>query len=250
MIPTALLQEFLQLLKANRLSEHHPPPLRLETNLDEVPSEVVQFLSQLGGWRYGDMHFTALSELEPERARFSSYAAEFEEGRSDRWGHAFFHPDFFPIACSSHELIAYDPTGHFGGVSGQVVTYDFKGDNRWLIFASLTSWLRAFVAALETGKNSEYEIYNWARKNQELTVMSLPEALAEQRSRSRFDAGLGPWIRLRHLDGSVWSIRERRDGYELELGEGEDAVRRRRTCARPSDEMERLIKEQRAEGFS
>jgi hypothetical protein len=48
--------------------------------------------------------------------------------------------------------------------------------------------------------------------------------------------------------GRSWAIRERRDGYELRIGNGDDAVIRKRTCPSPNREIRRLIREQKAEG--
>ena len=52
-----------------------------------------------------------------------------------------------------------------------------------------------------------------------------------------------------HPDGRTWAVRERRTGFELRIGEGEDAVIRKRTSATPNAEVRRMLREQAAEGF-
>jgi len=79
--------------------------------------------------------------------------------------------------------------------------------------------------------------------------VKLPATLEEQRSPQRFETGIGAWRVLRHPDGRSWAIRERRDGFDLRIGEGEAAVIRKRTAPNPSSEVRRLIREQKAEGF-
>jgi len=79
--------------------------------------------------------------------------------------------------------------------------------------------------------------------------VKFPQTLDEQRSSQRFDAGIGQWLEMQHPDGRRWAVRQRRDGYELRIGAGEDAVIRRRSAPNPSAELRRLVREQKAEGF-
>ena len=115
---------------------------------------------------------------------------------------------------------------------------------------SVTAWLTALTEGFETeGKDALEKAYAWARANNKCVDVKLPPGVDEQRSKQRFEAGIGDWIELRHPDGRSWAVRERRTGFELRIGEGEDAVIRKRNSANPSAEVRRLLREQAAEGF-
>jgi hypothetical protein len=73
-------------------------------------------------------------------------------------------------------------------------------------------------------------------------------------SEQRFEtltAGLPPWRVFRHADGRVWSIRSGGAGYQLRIGaEDDDPVLKERPSDQPLREVEKLIAEQVADGFS
>lgn len=213
-----------------------------------IPAEVLRFVTALAGWSYGDLRFTSAETLEQDRAFLSGLAAEFEAG-GERWSHAFWHRAWYPLALSGTEVLAYDPIGCFGGPTGQVVVYDFKGGESWCIFPTLGAWIDAFTTGLESGEAAEWFALDWGARHAGMTREPLPTDPLARRSPARFDAGLGAWIRMRHPDGRRWAIRARRDGYDLEVGEPDEMVARRRVCASPGEQVRRLVEEQAREGF-
>jgi hypothetical protein len=249
MISESLLQLFVRTLGSHKYVKRGAIT-RFERDDVNVPADVARVLDQVGGWRYGDFRFAEPSQLEPDRARWNTLVDEFEAGRSTSSDHAFWHRAWIPLATSSIEAFAYDPIGCFGGAPHQVVSFDVQGGDTWRIFPSMPAWLSALTEGFEAeGKDALTIAYAWARANKYCVDVSLPASLEEQRSPQRFEAGIGAWTVLRHPDGRSWAVRERRDGFELRIGEGEDAVVRRRTAANPNAEVRRLIREQRAEGF-
>jgi len=249
MITDSLLTRFAHALAARKGTEvTRVAPVAS----DGIPGDLVRLLSVVGGWRYGDLRFSEASQLQAEREFWEGLVDDFERGRSEIWGHAFWNRAWYPIATSSVEVFAHDPVGCFGGPPGQVVSFDFKGGDDWFVFASLVEWLTAFTEGLESDatKDAVYAMYEWARVHGKGARVPLPQERAAQRSEQRFAIGIGPWIRLCHADGRRWSIRERRDGYEVEIGEGDDIVKRKRTCQDPSREVRRLVREQESDGFA
>lgn len=224
---------------------------RFEGDPGDVPADVIRLLDQVGGWRYGDLRFTETSNLHKERDRWCSLVDDFEAARSDIWNHAFWNRAWYPLASSSIEVYAFDPIGCFGGAPNQVVCFDFKGDDKWIVFPSMAVFLSALIDGFESDPKVDALVAakTWAHANKSCVDVKLPALPEEQRSPQRFEAGIGAWRVLRHPDGRSWAVRERRDGYELRIGEGEDAILRRRSHAEPSAEIRRLIREQKAEGF-
>ena len=215
-----------------------------------LPLDVSRVLGHVGAWRYGDLRFVQPSQLERERIALSNLTTEFESGRSSTASHALWTSAWYPLAISSIEVHAFDPVGCFGGSPEQVVSFDFSSGNSWCVFPSITAWLNALIEGFETeGKDALEKAYAWARANKGCVDVKLPQTVNEQRSRQRFEAGIGGWIEMRHPDGRSWAVRERRNGFEIRIGEGEDAVLRKRSSANPSVEVRRLLKEQAAEGF-
>ena len=60
-----------------------------------------------------------------------------------------------------------------------------------------------------------------------------------------------PWHELRHDDGREWAIRVSDKGYEIRLRPSpeEPPIIRKRTSDAPSEEVERLVREQLTEGY-
>jgi hypothetical protein len=215
-----------------------------------LPLDVGRVLGQVGAWRYADLRFMQPAQLDSERATLTNLATDFEEGRSSTASHALWNSAWYPLAISSIEVHAFDPVGCFGGSPEQVVSFDFSSGNTWCVFPTITAWLTALTEGFETeGKDALEKAYVWARANKQCVDVKLPPGVDEQRSKQRFEAGIGGWIELRHPDGRSWAVRERRTGFELRIGEGDDAVIRKRTAANPSAEVRRLLREQGAEGF-
>ncbi|CAN5917801.1 hypothetical protein BH11MYX3_BH11MYX3_28230 [soil metagenome] len=249
MITDGVLQLFVRTLGSNKHVKRGAIT-RFERDDASIPADVARVLDQVGGWRYGDLRFTEPANLETDRAKWNSLVDDFEAGRSSTWNHAFWHRAWIPLATSSVEVYAFDPIGCFGGAPQQIVSFDVKGGAAWHVFPSITAWLGALTDGFEAeGKDALGAAYASARANKTCVDVTLPPTLEEQRSPQRFEAGIGAWKVMRHPDGRSWAIRERRDGYELRIGEGEDAVTRRRTVPSPSTEVRRLIREQKAEGF-
>jgi cell wall assembly regulator SMI1 len=223
---------------------------RADVALD-IPEDVRRVLDQVGGWRYGDLRFTETLELLTQRDQWNGLVDAFEAGRSDTWSHAFWHRTWFPLATSSHEVYAYDPTGCFGGTPQQVVSFDFKGGETWLVFPTIGAFLAAFADGFEADPKVDaiHAAKEAARTRHAAVVIPLPGSIEDRRSPQRFEAGVGAWLVLRHPDGRVWAIRERRDGYEVRIGEGEDAIIRKRKAVKPSADVRKLVREQKAEGF-
>lgn len=251
MITDGTFQEFVRVLGAHKKVKRGPL-VRFEWEKAGVPGDVGRILAAVGGWSYGDLRFTKHSDLDTDRQMLTKFVGDFEAGRSETWNHAFWNPAWYPLAMSSVDVHAFDPIGCFGGPPGQVVWFDFKGGDSWSVFSSASAWLSALTEGFgsDAKEDALFAAFTWARENGTLTEMKLPEGLAEQRSAQRFEAGIGTWIELRHADGRRWAIRARREGYELRIGEGEDAVLRKRTCADPTAEVRRLVREQKAEGFA
>lgn len=251
MITDGTFQEFVRVLGAHKKVKR-TPLVRFEWEKAGVPGDVGRTLAAVGGWSYGDLRFTNPAELDADRQLLTRFVGDFEAGRSDTWNHAFWNRAWYPLAMSSVEVHAFDPIGCFGGAPGQVVWFDFKGGDTWSVFSSITAWLAALTEGFgsEAKENALFASFTWARANNTVAEVKLPQGLAEQRSPQRFDAGIGAWIELRHADGRRWAIRVRREGYELRIGDGEDAVFRKRTCAEPNAEVRRLVREQKAEGFA
>ncbi len=217
---------------------------------DALPLDVGRVLGQVGAWRYGDFRFMQPSQLDHERTVLTNLATEFEEGRSSTSSHALWNSAWYPLAISSIEVHAFDPVGCFGGSPEQVVSFDFSSGDSWCVFPTITAWLTALTEGFETeGKDALEKAYAWARTNKGCVDVKLPQSGEDQRSKQRFEAGIGSWIELRHPDGRSWAVRERRTGFELRIGDGEDAVIRKRTAANSSAEVRRLLREQAAEGF-
>jgi hypothetical protein len=251
-ISDGVLQGFVQRLSTHKKIERGAIN-RFDWSGTDVPGDVVRVLTAVGGWRYGDFKFVEPSELEKARQFWNELVEAFEAGRSGTWNHAFWNTAWYPLAQSSVETYAYDPIGCFGGAPGQVVSFDFKGGDDWHVFASVSAWLSALTEGFETeekGKDAIFAANTWARSQGSMRTVKLPEAPDERRAKQRFEAGVGSWTELRHADGRCWAIRERRDGYDLRIGEGEDAVIRKRSCANPGAEVRKLIREQKAEGFA
>ena len=216
-----------------------------------LPLDVGRVLGHVGGWRYVDFRFIEPSQLDRERAGLTNLATEFEAGRSSAGSHALWNSAWFPLAISTIEVHAFDPVGCFGGSPEQVVSFDFQSGDTWCVFPTISSWLTALTEGFETeGKDALEKAYAWARENKACIDVKLPQGVDEQRAKQRFEAGIGAWIELRHPDGRSWAVRERRNGYELRIGEGEDAVIRKRTAANPSAEVRRMLREQQSEGFA
>lgn len=250
MIAEGVFQSFVQRLSTHKKIERGSIN-RFDWSGSGVPDDVVRVLTAVGGWSYGDFQFVEPGKLDETRRFWNGLCEAFETGRSEIWNHAFWNPAWYPLAQSSVEVYAYDPVGCFGGAPGQVVSFDFKGGASWHVFPSIDAWLSALTEGFEVEEKKADAISSgnaWARTQRLLTIVPLPEG-AERRSSARFEAGVGSWTELRAADGRAWAIRERRDGYELRIGEGEDAVIRKRKCPNPGAEVRKLIREQKAEGF-
>ncbi|MBL0215810.1 MAG: hypothetical protein IPQ07_18260 [Myxococcales bacterium] len=249
MITDSLLQLFVRTLGSHKHVKRGAIT-RHDGENGALPTDVGRVLGHVGAWRYGDLRFIQPSQLDRERTTLTNLATEFEEGRSATSSHALWNSAWYPLAVSSIEVHAFDPIGCFGGSPEQVVTFDFSSGNAWCVFPTITAWLTALTEGFETeGKDALEKAYAWARENKTCVDVKLPQTVEEQRSKARFEAGIGNWVELRHPDGRSWAVRERRTGFELRIGEGEDAVIRKRTAANPSAEVRRLLREQAAEGF-
>ncbi len=249
MISESLLQLFVRTLGSHKYVKRGAIT-RFEQADTTVHPDVARVLDQVGGWRYGDFKFTQPAQLEADRAHWNRLVDALEEERSVMWNHAFWNRAWLPLAVSSAEVHAYDPIGCFGGTPHQIVTFDIKGGDAWHVFPTISAWLSALIEGFEVeGKDALTIAATWARANKTCIDVKLPLTLEEQRSPLRFEAGIGAWTVLRHPDGRSWAVRERRDGFDLRIGEGEDAVIRRRSAPNPSAEVRRLLREQKAEGF-
>lgn len=249
MITDSLLQLFVRTLgshkhvKRGAMSKH-------DGENGGLPADVTRVLGHVGGWKYVDFRFIEPSKLDVERAALTKLATALEDGTSSTWSHALWNGAWFPLAVSSIEVHAFDPVGCFGGSPEQIVTFDISSGDSWTVFPNITAWLSALTEGFETeGKDAIEKAYAWARENKSCIDVKLPAGEDERRSKQRFEAGIGNWIEMRHPDGRAWAVRERRNGYELRIGEGEDAVIRKRTAANPSAEVRRMLREQKAEGF-
>ncbi len=250
MITDSLLQAFVRALATHKHVDRGGKP-SFDWEKAGVPLDVGRVLGSVGGWSCGNLEFTEPSRVDAERQSWNKLAGEFEAGRSDIWSHAFWNSGWYPLATSPVEVHAFDPIGCFGGAPGQVVLFDFKTGDSWRVFPAISGWITALTEGLESDeKDAVVAALAWARTNRAFTEVKLPQARDEQRSSRRFEAGIGAWIELRHADGRSWAIRERRDGYELRIGDGDDAVIRKRTCPKPNAEVRRLVREQKAEGFA
>jgi hypothetical protein len=249
-ITDSLLQLFVRTLGSHKHVKRGAMT-RHDGESGALPPDVGRVLGHVGGWRYGDLRFMQPSQLDRERATLTNLATEFEEGRSSTWSHALWNSAWYPLAISSIEVHAFDPVGCFGGSPEQVVSFDFSSGDTWCVFPTISAWLTALTEGLETseGKDALEKAYAWARANKGCVDVKLPQGVDAQRSKQRFEVGIGSWIELRHPDGRSWAVRERRTGFELRIGEGDDAVIRKRPSANPSAEVRRLLREQAAEGF-
>ncbi len=249
MITDSLLQLFVRTLGSHKHVKRGAIT-RHDGENGGLPLDVGRVLGHVGGWRYGDLRFIEPSQLDRERATLTELTTAFEAGRSSTWSHALWNSAWYPLAISSIEVHAFDPVGCFGGSPEQVVSFDFSSGDAWCVFPAISSWLTALTEGFETdGKDAIEKAYAWAREHKACVDVKLPQGVDERRSQERFAAGIGDWIELRHPDGRSWAVRERRNGFELRIGEGEDAVIRKRTAAKPSAEVRRLVREQQAEGF-
>lgn len=248
-ITDSLLQLFVRTLGSHKHVKRGSIT-RFDAQNSDVPLDVARVLGHVGGWRYGDFRFTEPSQLAGERENLNKLVDDFEAGRSNTWNHAFWNRGWYPLAMSSVEVYAFDPVGCFGGAPEQVVSFDYKGGDAWSVYPSISAWLTALTEGFENeGKDAVEKAYEWAIANNGCVKVKLPEELDARRSKQRFEAGIGSWIEMRHPDGRCWAVRERRNGYELRIGEGEEAVIRKRTAPNPSAELRRLLREQHAEGF-
>ncbi len=249
MITDSLFQLFVRTLGSHKYVKRGSIT-RFEWEKAGFPADVGRVLTSVGGWKYVDYRFTEPTQMDEARASWNRLADDFEEGRSAVWHHAFWNRGWYPLAVSKSEVHAFDPIGCFGGTPEQVVTFDLVGGDSWRVYPSISAWISALIEGFESeGKDALEKAHAWARANRTTVEVKLPPTLEEQRSPHRFEAGIGQWIELRHPDGRAWAVRERRDGYELRIGEGEDAVIRKRTAPKPSAEVKRLLREQKAEGF-
>jgi hypothetical protein len=251
-----IAQGTLQLFE-QRLSTHKKIDRGVINRFDwsgvDVPSDVARVLTAVGGWSYGDFSFVEPAQLDEVRRFWTALSEALEAGRSESWEHTFWNPAWYVLAQSSVEVHAYDPIGCFGGTPGQVVSFDVKGGDSWYVFTSINAWLGALAEGFEgeeKGRDPIKAATEWARSQGAMTRVKLPEGLDELRSPRRFQSGVGNWTELRHADGRAWAIRERRDGYELRIGDGDDAIIRKRRCPNPGAEVRKLIREQKAEGFA
>ncbi|MBK9031340.1 MAG: hypothetical protein IPL61_08380 [Myxococcales bacterium] len=249
MISDSLLQLFVRTLGSHKHVKRGAIT-RHDGDNGGLPLDVGRVLGHVGGWRYGDLRFIEPAQLDRERAKLTDHATAVEAGRSRTWSHALWNSAWYPLAISSIEVHAFDPVGCFGGSPEQVVSFDVSSGDAWCVFPTISSWLTALTEGFETdGKDALEKAYAWAREHRACVDVKLPPGEDERRAKARFEAGVGSWIELRHPDGRCWAVRERRDGFELRIGEGDDAVTRTRTAAKPSAEVRRLVREQQAEGF-
>lgn len=248
MITDSLLQLFVRTLGSHKRVKRGAIT-RHDGESGALPPDVSRVLGQVGGWRYNDLRFIQPSEMDRERAALTDLATAFEEGRSTSASHALWNGAWYPLAISSIEVHAFDPVGCFGCAPEQVVSFDFSSGDSWCVFPTISAWLSALTEGLETsdGKDALEKAYAWARTNKGCVDIKLPPDA--QRLKERFDIGVANWIEMRHPDGRVWAVREKRTGFELRIGEGEDAVIRKRASANPGAEVRRLLREQAAEGF-
>lgn len=249
MITDSLLQLFVRTLGAHKHVKRSAIT-RFDWEAGGVPADVGRVLGAVGGWKYGNLRFTEPSRLEAERQSWNKRVEELEAGRSDDSNPAFWNRAWYPLFTSSLEVHAFDPIGCFGGARDQVVAFDVEGGDTWRVFPTVSVWINALTEGFESeGKDALGLAYAWARANKACIEIKLPQTLDEQRSMQRFEAGIGNWLEMQHPDGRRWAVRERRDGYELRIGEGDDAVIRKRSAPNPSAEVRRLVREQKAEGF-
>jgi hypothetical protein len=248
-ITDSLLQQFVRTLGSHKRVKRGAVT-RHDGENGALPPDVARVLGHVGGWHYGDLRFVQPSQLEGERRTLTELASAFEAGRSSSASHALWNSAWYPLAISSIEVHAFDPIGCFGGSPEQVVSFDFSSGNAWCVFRTISPWLMALTEGFESeGKDALDLASAWARANKSCIDVKLPPGVDEQRSKQRFEAGVASWVELRHPDGRTWAVRERRNGFELRIGEGEDAVIRKRTSPKPSAEVRRLLREQAAEGF-
>lgn len=244
MLTDANLAHFVHVFRANPGAEITPHPPHTGG------AELERLLQTVGGWALYDFRFLPLAEVAAHKELWDRLSRDFEAGGSDNWSHALWNREWTPLAHTAHEQWAWDPVGAFGGAPGQVVSFDFKGGQEWLITPSLADWVKVMSVGLLDESDALGSARQFARSNGLLTTAALPKTLEAQRSPERFHAGERPWIELVHPDGTHWAVREERGGYALRLGDPADPVIRRRECAKPKEEVERLVAEQRAAGLS
>ena len=247
MITDSLLQLFVRTLGAHKHVKRSPIT---RDDLGGLPPDVARVLGAVGGWRYHDLRFTDAARVEADRQVWNQKVDALESGRSDDSNSSFWNRAWYPLAASKLEVFAFDPIGCFGGARDQVVAFDVEGGDTWRVFPTITLWINAMTEGFEAeGKQAIDLAYAWARTNKACVEVKLPQTLEEQRSPQRFEAGVGTWLEMQHPDGRRWAVRERRDGYELRIGTGDDALIRKRSTPNPSAEVKRLVREQKAEGF-
>lgn len=219
-----------------------------------LPDDFARLIAATARWRsVRDLWFVSVDGWREDKAQWDRLATAFELEGGRNWPHALWSRDWLPIAHNNSYLqFAYAPQECFGGPSGQVIGFDFKGGEDWVVFASLDAWLGAVVTALEETPPRDLAPTSMelAIKRGDAVRFHLPAGDAARRSSSRFSLGDSEWIELRHQDGSRWAIRARRASYQLRLGDPEDPLVRERSCAAPEVEVARLIEEQKAEGFT
>ncbi|HEY4058928.1 MAG TPA: hypothetical protein VGM39_20075 [Kofleriaceae bacterium] len=253
MITDSQLQLFVRTLTAHKHIKRGA--ITRYEGSDELPEDVRRLLEQVGGWRYGDSKFTELAQLPSERDAWNKNVDDHEAGTATPPQYAFWNRAWYPLLTSPIECYAFDPVGFFGGAPNQVVHFDAVGGEEWLVFPSTTMFLSALIEGFEAetkgrDKDALVQANMWAKKQKGSVSVKLPQGPEEQRAPERFNAGVGAWTVLRHPDGRVWSARERRDGYEIRIGEGEDAIIRKRSSVSPGSDVRKLIKEQKTEGFA
>lgn len=219
-----------------------------------LPEDFSRLIAATARWRsVRDLWFVSADGWRDDKAHWDRLATAFELEGGRNWPHAFWSRDWLPIAHNNSYLqFAYAPRECFGGPPGQVIGFDFKGGEQWVVFTSLDAWLDAVVTTLEVTPPRDLApgSIEWALKRGDAVHFDLPTDDAARRSSARFSLGESEWIELLHQDGSRWAIRARRASYQVRLGDPEDPLVRERSSADPSVEVARLIEEQKAEGFT